>query len=878
MVRRWKPVRAFWNLLGKGRLEREMDDELRFHLDRQIEANLRSGMSQDEARRRALLDLGGGEQVRQRVREARAGFRLEALAKDLRFGGRMLRRHPGFTAVAVFTLALGIGACTAIFTLVETVLLRPLPYPEPDRLVLFLQSYPSAGLDRWGLSQFLFASFRDQSRSFERSAAYSSTGLNLAGREEPVRVQGAQVTWGYFEVLGVRPALGRTILPEEDVPGGSPVCLISDRLWRTRYHADLMIVGSSLRLDDVGRQVIGVMPPGFAAPRPDTDVWIPLGLDPSRRFGFWLTGIARLKPDVTVPGAGAEVTGLQWSLARQSESPPEPGADLGMLVMPLREALVGDTRRPLLVLSGAVGLVLLIACANTASLLLGRVTARRRELALRMALGASPGRIAAQLLTETFLLAALGASAGALVAVWLVALLGRMPLQGIPRVAELQVTMGALAFAAVLALPASALSGLLPALRARGLDAGLRGGARAGVGAGTRRLHHVLVGSQMALSITLLVGAGLLLRSFLTLLAVDPGFRPENLLTLRFSLSGERYGSTERMTLFYDELLRQVRDVPGVRSAGLISNLPIQSDGWSDGYAVEGHETPGAVQPNAMIRVALPGYFEAAGIPLRGRDFGPQDDAGAQRVAIVDETLARQYWPAGDAVGGRIRFGWDTSEQAWMTIVGVAGAVKHSGLEEAWYPHLYLPFRQSQETVSEMHLAVRTEADPGSSAAIIRARVAGLDPDLPLFAIRTMPELVSESLARQRLVYFLLASFAATALLMAAVGLYGVMSLSVSGRVQELGVRTALGADRGHLFRLVVGEGMRLAGLGVLAGVPAALAATRLLGSLLYEVSPADPLTLGAVVVVLGMAAFGACCLPALRAARVDPIVSLRCE
>lgn len=869
------------SLFRRGEMDHELDEELRFHIEQKAEEYVAKGFDPIEAWRRAVLDMGGIELRKEECRDMRKVNWLHNLLQDLRYGARTLAKNPGFTAVAVLTLALGIGANTAIFSLVDGILLRPLPYREPDRLVTFLQSYPSVGLNRWGISQFLFASFRDQAGSFELSAAHTSAGLNLTGLEEPVRVQAANVTVALFDVLGVKPAFGRAFLPEEDVPGKNVVCILSDRLWRSHFNSDPQIIGKSLRLNDAPFQVVGVMPPGFHFPRLETDLWIPLGLNPQRRFGFMFSGLARLKHGVSPAQAEAETTGIQWNLARQSDNPPPAGADLKMIVMPLPRAVTRTVRTPLFVLLGAVGFVLLIVCANIANLLLARVTARKREIALRIALGASPQRIVAQLLTESLLLAFLGAFFGALLAYWLVGLIARLPLEGIPRITEVQVSTSVLLFTAALAVATGVLFGLAPALRAYsiGTSAGLREGVRSTASPASRRINNSLVAAQVALSIVLLIGAGLLLRSFAHLLAVDPGFRPENLLTMRISLPIRTYDSPGKRTQFYEGLIERVRSLPGVRAAGLISNLPIQSDGWSDGYSIEGHDRPGPVQPNALIRVAFPGYFQALGIPLlRGRDFSTTDRGDSERVTIVDDSLARLYWPDGDAIGKRIRFGWDTSDDAWMTIVGVVGSVKHSGPAETWYPHWYLPFRQRDNATQQMSLAVRTTSDPSAATPAIRAQVRALDPNLPVFGVRTMSEMVDESLSNQRLTNILLGAFAATALLLAAVGIYGVMSLGVTGRTQEFGIRIALGAKRGDVFRLVVGQGMRIAAVGVAAGVLGALGVTRFLQTLLFEVSPADPITFVGVAVVLGGTAFAACYLPARRATRVDPMVALRYE
>jgi len=526
--------------------------------------------------------------------------------------------------------------------------------------------------------------------------------------------------------------------------------------------------------------------------------------------------------------------------------------------------------------------VLLIACANIANLLLGRVTARRREIALRVALGARSRRIVAQLLTESVLLAVLGAILGSALASFLVGAVSRLPLEGFPRAGEVRVNTTALVLTAAVAVATGLLFGLAPALRARqlSLGAGLREGIRGTASVPSRFLNNALVAAQVALSLVLLVGAGLLLRSFAHLLAVDPGFRPDSLLTLRLSLSERGYDPPQKMVPFYETLIDGVRGLPGVRAAGLVSKLPVQDEGGdADGYVVEGREQPGPVQPNALMNVAFPGYFRTLGIPLvRGRDFSSADRGDTLPVAIVDETLARRYWPDGDAIGKRVRFGWDTSARAWMTIVGVAGNVKHSGLAALGYPHIYMPSAQQPDRLPQMYLAVRTTADPSTVAAAVRAQVRQLDPNVPVFAVRTMPEIVATSLDSQRLTNLLLGGFAAVALVLAAVGIYGVMSLSVAGCMQQFGIRMALGAQPGDVFRLVLREGMGIAAAGAGLGVVGALGAARYLRTLLFEVSPVDPATFGAVAAVIGAAALAACYLPARRATRVDPMAVLRSE
>ncbi|HKG21293.1 MAG TPA: ABC transporter permease [Blastocatellia bacterium] len=873
---------SLWrNLFHKARTERELTEEINAYLEMLIELKIKEGLNAEEARRAALIELGGKEQVKEKIREVSVGHYLETLGQDLRYGLRMLRKNPGFTAIAVLTLTLGIGANVAIFSVVYGVLLQPLPYTEADRLVTVIQSYPQKGLDTWGISQANFALYRDQNHVFEKIAAYTSAGFNLTGGVSPERLQASAVTVDFFDVMGVQPGWGRAFLPEEDTPGKNVVCILSYGLWQRRFGGDPQVLGQSLLLNNIPTEVVGIMPPGFAYPNRNVELWLPFGLNPQRMFPYTLTGIARLKPGVLVSQAELETTDIFWNAAQENPAiagatvaPPE-GADMKTIIKPLKEVLVGDTRTPLLVLLGAVGLVLLIACANVANLLLARATSRTRELAFRFALGATPGRLIRQLLTESVLLALIGGVMGVALA-WLgVRLLRQLPtLQQVPRLGEVSVNATVLAFTAALVVLTGLLFGLAPALRAYqiGLQSGMREGVR---GSASRRLNGVLVAGQFALCLVLLVGAGLLLKSFQRLLSVDPGFQPKQVLSMRLALPNSKYADGDQSARFYESLLERVRSLPGIRSAAVVSYLPFGGSRESDGFIVEGQEPDsGGVAPNAQIRIVSPGYFQTLEIPLlRGRDFLSGDRADSPLVAIVDETLARRYWADGDAIGKRIRFAWNDQ---WMMIVGVAAGVKNRNLRETIEPHLYYPYAQGPSP--RMYLTARTAAEPSTAVAAIQNEVRALDPDLPVWGVQSLTDAMDQTLNNQRLTNILLTVFALLAVLLAAIGIYGVMSLYVSNRTNEFGIRLALGAQPIALLRLVMRQGAILMLAGVVAGTAAAFVLTRTLASLLFEVSATDPTIFSSVPLLLVAVAMLACYIPARRATRVDPLVALRYE
>ncbi|HYP28824.1 MAG TPA: ABC transporter permease [Blastocatellia bacterium] len=876
---------SLWrNLFRKARMEQELAEEIDAYTEMLVDLKIEKGLNPGEARRVALIELGGKEQIKEKVREVSVGHYLETLWQDLRFGLRMLRKNPGFTAVAVLTLTIGIGANVAIFSVVYGVLLQPLPYAEGDRLVTLIQAYPQKGLSTWGISQANFALYRDQNRVFEKVAAYTPAGFNLTGGDSPERLQAASVTVDFFDVLGVQPGWGRAFLPEEDTPGKNLVCIISYGLWQRRFGGDLQMLGKPLLLNNVPTEVVGIMPPGFAYPNRNVELWLPVGLNPQRLSPYTLVGIARLKPAVSAVQAEAETTDIFWNAAQENPAiagatvaPPE-GADMKTIVRPLKDVIVGETKTPLLILLGAVGLVLLIVCANVANLLLVRAASRTREFAFRFALGASAGRVIRQLLTESLLLGLIGGVTGTTLAYLGVRLLRQLPaLQQLPRLEEVSVNPTVLAFTAALSVLTGLLFGLAPALRTYqiGLLTGMREGMRGSAGPINRRLNSVLVSAQFALCLVLLIGAGLLLKSFQRMLSVSPGFQPEHVLSMRLALPNNKYANAEQSAQFYESLLERVRSLPGIRSAGVVSYLPFGGNGEADGFIVEGHEPEsGGVAPNAQIRVVSPGYIQTLEIPLlRGRDFLPSDRADSPLVAMVDETLARRYWADGDAIGKRIRFSW--SDQ-WMTIVGVTAGVKNRNLRETAEPHLYYP--HAQDPSRQMYLTVRTAAEPTSATAAIQSEVRALDANLPVWKVQTLTEAVGQTLNNQRLTNTLLTVFALLAVLLAAIGIYGVMSLYVSNRTKEFGIRLALGAQPVVLLRSVLRQGLALALAGVVVGTIIAVALTRMLASLLFEVSATDPAIFIGVPLLLVAVALLACYIPARRAMRVDPLEALRYE
>jgi len=806
---------------------------------------------------------------------------METLWQDLRFGVRLMLSKPGFALIAIVSLALGIGANTAIFSLVDAVLLRPLPFREPERLVIVWEDASSIGFPRNTPAPANYADWKSQNRVFEDMAALSWQSYNLTEDGEPERVEAQAVTANFFSLLGIKPELGRTFSQEEDQPGRNRVVLVSHGLWQRRFGGDPAFVGREILLNGEKRTVLGVMPPGFQFLAKDTGLWVPIAFSPGQlanRDGHYLTVVARLKPGVTTAQAGADIAGISERLRRDY---PQSNFGLGSLVISLREQLAGDVRLALIVLLVAVGFVLLIACANIANLLLSRGAARHREIAVRSALGAGRGRIVRQLLTESVVLAAAGGIAGLIFASWSFSFLKQI----IPDSMSLNATVGidarVFGFTLLLSILTGIIFGLAPALQAAKVDlneALKLSGGRSGTGTGHRRMRGALIVTEVALALVLLVGAGLLIQTFVRLRALDIGLNPENVLTLRTTLPLGKYGELAKRTAFYQQVLERVRSVPGVVSAGYTTAVPLTWKGGTNSFTVEGHE-PGPGQ-DANFRQVSPGYMETIGIKLReGRYLTDRDDSQAQPVAIINATMARQFWQGENALGRRFKNDGDES-QRWFTVVGIVGDVKEMGLEAPAKPEMFFPYQQMGGTLWNIprDLIVRTTGDPLSITPALRQAIWSVDSSQPISNIRTMDEILAEEVAQRRVGMTMLVAFATLALLLASLGIYGVISYSVTQRTQEIGIRMALGASRGDVLRLVMTDGLRLAATGVAIGLGAAFAMTRLMAGLLYGVSASDPRTLAVVTVLLTAVALLACYVPARRATKVDPMIALRYE
>ena len=799
---------------------------------------------------------------------------MDSLRQDLRFALRSLLRTPGFALAAVATLALGIGANTAVFSVVHAVLLRPLPFEASERLVMVWGRHATIGRETASLPDFL--DWRRDARRFEGMAAVTQTRYNLAGDGEPEVIRGARATADLFPLLGVGATVGRVFTREEERGGAGRVVMLSDGFWRRRYGAGPDVVGRSIQLSGVPHTVIGVAQPALRLHH-EVDVWAPLVTDTTlgRRADF-LTVIGRLRPGVTVAQAQEELSTIAARLEREY---PESNSGWSAEVVGLQEDMVGGVRPALLVFMGAVGLVLLIACANVANLMLARITAREREVTIRAALGASRRRLARQLLTESVALALAGGIAGLLLAVWGVQAVRLLEPGTLPRAGDVNLDLGVLGFTLGLSLATGVLFGLVPAWRVLGRD--LQGGLKDGrgtAGSAVRRARSALVLAEVALAFMLLVGAALLLRSFDRLQRVDPGFTGHGLLTARIALPRNEYPEAERRVAFGTELLERLGATAGVRGAALVSDPPLGGNppAWSFLIGGAPQPAPGVVQ-DALVYFASPDFFTLFGIPLlAGRPFSAADRADAAPVALIGRALAERYWPGRSPLGQRITFGDPADSAGWLTIVGVVGDVSQETLAAPAYPQAYIPV--SQFAPRSMVVAVRGGSDPLALLPTLKARVAELDPALPLSDIATMDQVVAATLARPRLNASLLGGFALAALLLAGVGIYGVITYGVVQRTRELGIRMALGAGAARLRREVVRQGLLPVAVGIGLGAAGAMAGTRVLRSLLFGVEATDPLTFAAVTVFLLLVALAASYLPARRASRTDPMVALRSD
>ncbi len=801
--------------------------------------------------------------------------------QDLRFAARSLAKSPGFALAAVLTLALGIGANTAVFSLVRGVLLRPLPFPRPERLVAVHEANLEKSTEPMTASPPNFLDWQAQNRVFSALGAYTAIDVALADGGEPEQLRATAATPGFFAALGVAPLHGRTFTNAETVPGRDRVAVLSHALWTRRLGADRDRIGRTVRLNGETYLTVGVMPPGFRFPESDADLWIPLVFGPdigTQRGAHYLEVVGRLADGTTVAGARTEMDGIAGRLRAQYRSTNE---GYGAAVIPLREDLVGPIRPTLTVLLGAVGFVTLLACANVANLLLIRASRRGPEMAIRTALGAGRARLVRQLLTESLVLAAAGTAAGLALAAGAVDLIVRFGPSDIPRLGDVRIDGGVLAFTAAWTLACAFLFGLAPALaavRSQPMNT-LRGaGVDKASGRGGSRLRRLLVVGQMGIALLLLTGAGLLARSLVRLASVDPGFRPDSALTFALSLPDSRYSDEPKAAAFTEELLGRLRALPGVRDAGAIFGLPLTGMSFSSSFRVEGTPEDPADERSAELRVASRDYFRAAGIPLQeGRLFEKSDRRGSPLVILVSRAAARKFWPAGDALGQRVRFGARPAvTRLEGEIVGIVGDVRDGGLAIGPTPEFYGCMEQAP--VGYFSVVVRTSGPPALVAPLVRREVHALDPELPVTSLATFEDVVSRSVAGRRFPMLLLLAFASLALLLSGVGIYGVTAYGVSQRTREIGIRLALGAEGRQIRRLVLREGLRLALAGLAVGLAAALALTRLLAGLLFEVRPADPATyVGTGLLMLGVA-LAACWIPARRASALDPSIALRSE
>jgi len=812
---------------------------------------------------------------------------MSTLLHDLRYGLRMLARNPGSTAVAIITLALGIGANTAIFSVVDAVLLRPLPYRQPDHLVKIWGNFAGIGLpnDQNSISAPEFKDLESLNKSFTGIAAITGASANLDVGGTPQRIQAAVVSPSLFPILGAKAALGRTFLPEEGEAGQDKVVLLSYGLWKRGFGGESGVVGSRLKINRTSYAVVGVMPAGFQYPD-DAEIWAPLAfepndLTPASRGNHGLVVLARIKPELSLQQAREDMEAVTKAVEDQNKDYPYARFQFAFTLTPLLDEMVNDVQKALWILTGAVALVLLIACANVANLLLVRASAREREMAVRMAMGASRLRLIRQLFTESVLLSLTGGVAGLLVAQWGLRALIALTASILPRVAAASLSGTVLVFTMLVSLGAGILFGLAPALHIANdvKHESLKDGGRTSTAASvSQRLRHALIVAEMALSLVLLNGAGLLVKSFLRLQEVDGGFRPDHVLTMSISLPEEKYSKPEQVRAFYRDVLDRVSKLPGVQAAGAVSLLPLSGSSSSGTTMIDTQAVPpDAATPEADWRTVTPGYFQAMGIALvSGRYIDERDSDQSPPVAVVDETLARTYWPNEHAVGKRLHRGGVGSTAPWVTVVGVVRHVRYRTLEAQSRIEVYWP--ETQNPAQSLSLAIRTSSDPLQLATAVQKEVAAVDPEQPVYQIRTMDELVEGSLVGRRLSMLLLSIFAGAALLLAAVGIYGIMAYWVSQRSNEMGIRMALGATRGMVLRMVVGEGLLLTLVGLGVGLVAAAGLARLMTSLLYGVPPSDPVTFLAVSLLLTGVALLASYIPARRATKVDPMVALRYE
>ena len=873
-------LRAFF---GRGRLERDMDAELRFHMAAFVADQVRDGTAADEAERRARIEFGAVETFKEDCREARGLRFFDEVRQDLRYTVRMLRKSPVFTLITTVTLALGIGANTCIFTLVNAWVLQPLPYPDGDRLVRIwnrnrqqgrVSSVSAGDLNDWRTAKEFFDGF----------AAWNDASFALAGPSDPERIVGARVSWEFFWLLGVQPARGRNFEARDDDSAATPVAILSDSLWRSHFAAEPGVVGRTIDLDGRPVTVIGILPPNFLFPLVgQAGIWTPLALSPAERHDRatqWLRVLAKMKPGVTV--ARAEAFLGAWS-QRLAQAYPATNTNRGIWLRTLREEVAQQAQHDsILILFGIVGCVLLIACTNVANLMFGRAAGRQREMALRLAIGAGRLRLMRQLLTENLILFLLGATFGILLAVWgLQWLVNSIPadlLYYLPKAGKLTIDSQVLLYTLTVAVMTGLVFGFAPAFHCVRVTVSdrLKESARASASHGSGRLRKALVVFEIALALLVLIATGLLTKSMIRMYRVDPGFDNKNLITARISLSKLKYSEKGRSDEFYRDVLERIRRVPSVKAAAASQFIPFGNSNSMSGYFVEGRRAPkpGEV-PLTEFSPITPDYLRALGLPvIRGRFFNEQDQADSPPVLIINHTMAHREWPGEDAIGKRIRFGRNAA-RIW-TIVGIVPDVKLSDLKDPPEAQIYMPFHQSPGL--SMFLVIRSAAGLPEISGDIRKAVAAVDRSQPVYDMATMEQRIVVEHMPDVIMVRMMTLFGMISLFLAAIGIYGVISYSVDTRRQEIGVRMALGARTRHVLSLVLSQGLRLTTLGLAIGLAGAIAATRLLGFLLFQVSPLDLATFATVSGVLGVVALVACYLPARRAAKLDPVVTLRYE
>ena len=867
------------NSTRKDQVEQDLTEEMSSYVELSTDKKMKEGMNEKEARRAAMVEVGGIEQVKEEVRAVRVGFGLETFLQDIRYGMRSLLKKPGFTVTAVIALALGIGANTAIFSVINAILLRSLGYRAPESLVMLWEKNVTLQRDRNVVAAANFSDWRKHSVSFEQMVGVWDARANLTGNgADPEGIKAQLVSAAFFSTLGVQPLVGRSFTPEEEQTGNDLVVVLSERLWRKRFGADPAILGKVVTLSGRQRTVIGVMPAAFHFLDPEVVAWAPFALDPMQftreNSGRFLRVVARLRSGVTLRAAQTEMSAIASQLEQQY---PKYNKNWDVNVLPLYEQIVSDVRPVLMVLFAAVAFVLLIACANVANLQLGRAAARHKELALRAALGASRTRLIRQLLTESVLLSIIGGALGVAIAFWGIHALIAFAPDNIPRLHEITIDPRVLGFTLAVSVLTGVLFGLMPALQASRVDLNdaLKESARGSTGARGRVLRSVFVIAEVSIALVLLIGAGLMIRSFARLQQVKTGFASENVLTMRVQLPTAKYRQPEQRVEFFKRAQERIAALPGVEAVGAISFLPLTGLASSTSFAIDAQPAPRpGEEPGTEVRVVTPGYFRVIGVPLlKGRALDERDGAES-RVVLINETFARKYFPNEDPLGKHITLSWEP--KASDEIIGVVGDVRETSLEREPNPAIYWP--HPREAYQFMNLVVRTPVEPAHIAATLQKEIRALDPDQPLTDVRTLDAVVAKSIARPRFNTLLLTIFAGVALILASVGLYGVMNYSATQRTHEVGIRMALGATRRDIMRLVVGNGMMLTLTGIIIGVLASWSLTRVMANLLFGVTATDLPTFVGVSAVLAAVAFVANYIPARKATRVDPVIALRYE